>query len=292
MAKIKDVQLAMQGEFESTQNIANEISQIAMDSAPQLTDKYIIYKLVKTDKKGRVYIDGIDDVINPTTKKMERIWLLSGASSIWASDLVEVLKDKDYVRQNRRSLQFEAGVLRVPEWDTLTLDFIKHCRHLIDNPNRRTGSKMEFFEYNPAKQQEAALKKEMLEIEMALVAKNMDMDKVKKLASFFGIVFFDDLGEPKSADGIRTDLMLFAKRNPVKFQQNLDSKEIEVAYLIKRAIISSKIDLGSGNGIVSWANGGQIARIPSTQSPHEFLLTLAMSRSEEGETFLEQLQRV
>lgn len=299
MAKLKNVQDAMSGEQLYPNDIANEISQIAMESAPKIAEDYVIYKLVKTNKKGRVYIDGIDDVINPKTitkenpkGRMERIWLLSGANSIWANDLVEVLKDKDYVRQNRKSLQFEGGVLRVPKWDTLTLDFIHNCRHLIDNPNRRTGSKMEFFEYNPAKQQEAALRKEMLEIEMAIEASKMDIIKARKLASFFGIVFFDDLGEPKSDDGIRKDLMLFAKRQPVKFKQNLESKEVEIAFLIKKAITGSHIDLGSGNGMVSWATGGQIARIPISQKPHEYLLTLAMTNSEEGKAFLEQLQRV
>jgi len=86
--------------------------------------------------------------------------------------------------------------------------------------------------------------------------------------------------------------MLFAKREPIKFQQSLESKEVEIAFLIKKAIIDSKIDLGNSSGMVSWAQGGQIARIPANRKPHEYLLELAMTNNQEGQAFLEQLQRV
>ncbi len=297
MSKLKDVEMSFQDEDKNGLDLANEMVAEAQSKSVMSTEKYFIYKLVDTKRKGRVYIDGIDDVINPTTitkdnknGKMERIWLISGANSIWSSDLTELLKDKDYIRNNRKSLQFEGGVLRVPSWDTLTLDFIKHCRHLIDNPHRRSGSKMEFFEYNPAKQQEEALAKELLEMDMAIEASKMPIAKAKKLASFFGIVFYDELGEPKGDDGIRRELMLFAKRDPKKFKANLDSKEVEIAFMVKRAIIDSKIDLGNGN--ISWANGGMIAKLPASRKAQEYLIDLAMTNSNEGKAFLEQLQRV
>lgn len=292
MAKFKDVQTSMNTQSQIGLDIANEISELAMQNAKSNETKWIIYKLVNTQKKGRVYIDGIDDVINPQTKKMERIWLLTGANSIWGSDLVETLKDKDFIRNNRRSLQFEGGVLRVPDWDTLTLDFIQNCRHLIDNPSRRGGSKNEFFEYNPAKQQQAALDKEMLEMDMAIEASKMEIGKARKLANFFGIIFYDELGQPKTDDGIRRELMLFAKRDPKKFQKNLNSKEVEVSFLVKKAILDAKIDLGGGNGNVSWANGGMICKIPAARKPQDYLVELAMTNSDEGRAFLEQLNNV
>jgi len=294
MAKLKDVQVSMdtyQDPLEQN-DVAQEIANIAIQGSTQLQDEYIIYKLVDTKRKGRLYIDGIDDdILNPKTKNRERIWLLSGTSSIWSTELIEQLKDKDFVRNNRRSLQFESGILRVPKWDERMLEFIKNCRHLIDNPNRRTGSKFEFFEYNPAKQQAEALKKELLEIDMAIAAREMPMIKARKLASFFGIVFFDELGQPKSDDGIKRELMLFAKRDPKKFQENLESKEVEVAFLVKKAIIESKIDIGGQNGNVSWSAGGFIAKVPASRrnEMHKYLVELAMTNSDEGMMFLEQL---
>jgi hypothetical protein len=293
MATKKDVDAAMQVQEKNGLEIANEMAQIARQNATEIKDDYIIYKLVDTSRKGRVYIDGIDDnVLNPKTGNRERIWFLSGSSSIWSTELVEMLKDKDWLRMNRRSLQFEGGVLRVQRSDERQIEFINACRHFIDNPSRRSGSKHEFFEYNPAKQQQAALEKEMLEMEMAILASQMEISKVRKLASFFGIIFFDELGQPKTDDGIRRELMLFAKRSPKKFQENIDSKEVEIAFYIRKAIIDAKIDLGGVGGNISWANGGRIAKMPMTRKAQEFLTELAMTNSDEGKAFLEQLERV
>jgi len=129
-------------------------------------------------------------------------------------------------------------------------------------------------------------------MDMAIEASKMEIGKARKLANFFGIIFYDELGQPKTDDGIRRELMLFAKRDPKKFQQNLNSKEVEVAYLVKKAILDAKIDLGGGNGNVSWANGGMIGKIPASRKPQEYLVELAMTNSDEGRVFLEQLNNV
>lgn len=293
MATKKEAEMALMTSEKNGLDIANEIADLARRDATESVTEWKIFKLVDTKVKGRVYIDGIDDdVLNPITNKRERVWLLSGSSSIWSTELTEQLKDKDWLRTNRRSLQFEGGILRIPSWDQRALEFISVCRHLIDNPSRRSHSKHEFFEYNPAKQQQAALAKEMLEIEMAIKASQMDILQARKMASFFGIIFFDDLGQPKGDDGIRRELMLFAKRDPKRFQANLDSKEVEIAYLVRRAIIDAKIDLGGTGGNIQWANGGRIAKMPMTRKPQEFLTELAMQKTDEGIAFLEQLQRV
>lgn len=291
---INDVNFSMHGHDESAverELLSIEHSGIAMASAPIVESEYVVFKLVDTKRKGRVYIDGIDDVINPETGRQERIWLLSGTSTIWSTQLVDILSDKDYVRNNRKSLQFESGILRVPRWDALTLDFIRNCRHLIDNPKRRSGSKTEFFEYDPAKQQKVALEREMLELDMATEAKVIPMEKARKLASFFGIVLFDELGFPKTDDGIRRELMMFAKKNPILFQKNLNSKEVEVAYLVRKGILDAKIDLGGENGNTSWANGRIICKVPLSRKAYEYLIELAMTNSQEGKEFLEELEK-
>ena len=83
MAKLKNVEDSMMGEQQMFANdISNEMSQIAVQDSFKPVDEYVIYKLVKTNRKGRVYIDGIDDVINPKTitdknknGSMERIFI-------------------------------------------------------------------------------------------------------------------------------------------------------------------------------------------------------------------------
>lgn len=288
--RLKHVQQAMAGDdFQDS-------SLTSFDVAPPLpattpTEKWHIFKLVKS-RSGGYSIDGIDDVINPKTGRLERIHLITGANSIWSSELTELLKDKDYTDRNRRSLRFEAGVMRVPDWDKLALEFISVCRHFIDNPSRRSGSKHEFFEYNPQKQAEAALKKELLELDMALAVKDMKEEQVRKLASFFGVAFVDDLGQAKTADGIRRELMLVAKRNPVEFEKHLQSKEVEVQYLVKKAILDARIDLGGVGGNVTWATGGYIAKLPAGTPALKYLTDLALTNSAEGRQFLEQLQKL
>lgn len=291
MATLKDVQLSMNGEpkeqqLETVFNVPTETQPVAQ--------QYVIFKLAGNKRNGRVYIDGIDDaVLNPKTGKRERIWLLNSADSIWQSDLIELIKDKDFMRRNRRSLLFENGVCRVPLWDDRALEFARACRHNIGSKDRRSGSKYEFIEYDPIKQQEAALEKEYFEIEMVIKAKEMPADKMKKLANFMGVVFNDDLGQYKGDDGIRRELIIRAKRDPKNFEKYIDSKEVEVAYLVKKAIIDAKIDLTAQGGNALWAgNGGFIAKIPMTRKPNEYLTELAMTNSEEGRNFMEQLEKI
>jgi hypothetical protein len=287
MATLKNVEESQQKQVETESYVPPALEA----PVTALVTEYIIYKLVDSKKKGRVYIDGIDDVINPGTKKLERIYLITGAHSIWSSDLVELLKDKDYMRRNRRSLMFEGCICRIPSWDERAIEYAKVTRHNIGSPNRKSGSKYEFFEYNPAKQQEEALKKEMFELDMAIKAKEMPVDKMKKLATYLGIIFYDELGQPKSEDGIRRELMLKAKKDPITFEKYLESKEVEIAYMVKKAILDNLIDLGSQNGNAIWGKGqGFIAKIPQARKPQEYLTELAMTNSDDGKRFLEQLQ--
>lgn len=291
MATLKDVGLSQSGEGQQVteSSFINDFTPIEKSEVP--VDEYVIYKLVNSNKKGRVYIDGIDDVINPGTKKIERIYLITGAQSIWSSDLSELLKDKDYIRKNRRSLLFEGGICRIPTWDERAMEFAEVCRHNVGNPKRKGVSNYEFYKYDPARQQQELLKKEMFELDMAIKAKEMPEDKMRKLASYLGIIFYDELGQPKSPDGIRTELMLKAKRDPATFSKYIESKEVEISYMVKKSIFDNLIDLGSQNGNAIWAKGhGFIAKIPQHRKPHEYLTELAMTNSEEGRRFMEQLQ--
>lgn len=294
-AGISDVQSSMSGGHNQNLVSNNEIemSALAMADAVQPESDYVIYKLVDTKRNAPVNIDGCDDVINPITGKVERIWLLSGATSIWSSELTEVLKDKDYMRQNRRSLRFESKVLRIPRWDTCAIEFAEVCRHNIGNKNRKTGSKMEFFEYDSLKQSKAALEKEFLEIDMAIKAKEQPEAAMFKHASFLGIQMVDDLGRPKVADAVRREYMLAAKRNPKLFQDTLESKAVEVTYMVKKAILDAKIEIGANNNNAYFtAGGGQICQIPTSQNAIKYLTEFALTNSSEGKEFLENLKRL
>ena len=256
-------------------------------------EKFVIFKLCDNTKQGGVHLPNEDDVINPATKKVERIRLLLGIDTIWMKEQKDLTPE--YVKNNRRTLSFFRGakILRIPVSDQAALDFLTLCNFNIGNPKRKTGARYEFFEYNPAKQEEEALKKEMLEIEMAIQASKEPEESMRKHAYFLGVQMFDEFGLPKSVEGIRSQYILMAKRQPTRFKKTLGSKEVEISYLIKKAISENLIDLGGHSGDVRWGAGGHIAKVPVGRSTHEYLVELALnSTSEDGKRFLSQLQDV
>lgn len=298
MATLKDIEESQKSskDMAAPLNSFSSIMEAPSTSMPMPTasveakQEYIIFRLVKK-KRGRTHIDGIcDNVLNPKTNRRERIWLLNGADSIWQSELLEVLKDKDYVKRNRRSLLFEDGVARIHVNDERSIEFAKANTNNVGK-NRTNPGKYSYYEYNAAAEQEDRLKLQMSRINMITQAKEMPSEKMRKLASFLGVVFYDDLGQPKGDDGIRTELMLKADTQPLLFSKYIDSEEVDIAYMVKKAIIDTKIDLTGQNGNALWANGkGFICKIPAGRKPHEYLTELAMTNSEQGRTFKEQLQ--
>ncbi len=288
MAKLSHVKLAQE---ELDASIAREeaISEMAVAEMPVAEQKFVIFKLVDTKKRGRVYVHHIDDTINPGSGKIERMRLLAGVESIWQKDQKDVTEE--YAKNNRPlNLVFENRHLRIPLWDTNTLKFLRLRRDCVDNPKRVPGGKTEYFEWNPAKQEEEALAKEMLEIEVMRIAMEMPFEKVKKHAQFLGVTFNDEFGEPKTEQGIRTQYVIRAKRDPKRFKESLESKEVEVAWMVKRAIIDSKIDLGKQPGSAHFAAGGFICKIPAARKATEYLIELALTNSDEGKQFLKHLQ--
>jgi len=290
---MSDVEFSQKGESASTQP-AGDFSAISFPPSESVASdlKYHIFKLAK-HKKGRVHVDGIcDNVLNPKTQKRERIYLLQGAHSIWESELEPILKDKDSYKRRRRDLLFTDGVCRIrSDWENY-LEFARHTTRNVGK--RRVGLlRYDFFEYDAAEEQKARLEKQQAKINVILEVGKMDDDQVKKLSSYLGIIFYDEIGQPKTADGIRSELLLKADTQPEIVKKFIGSKEVEIAYLVKKAILDSKIDLQGQSGNAIWAGGkGFICKIPAARKAHEYLTELAMTNSSEGKTFLEQLQTI
>jgi hypothetical protein len=254
-----------------------------------------VFRLVKGNRKGRVYIDGQDDVINPKTGKLERMRLLRGVSDIWLSEQKDL--PKEFVERNKRSLIFDGPVkkkvLRIPDWDKAAIEFIENCRHYIDNPNRRSGSKHEFYEWNPKRQEEMRLQKQLKVVEAIKVATAMPDEKMKKHALYLGVSFADELGMAKSIDGIRNDYIMKAMELGEKFLESAENPEVNISYMVKRAISDSKIDLGKEPNSAFWSSGGGfIAKIPQNRKAVDYLIELAMTNSEDGKSFVKTLETV
>jgi hypothetical protein len=294
MAKLSDVQFSLRGEQQNTEALSLGEQELVTELRQQSDGgiKYHIFKLINRTRRGGVHVPGIDDVINPATGKMERVRLLSGVDTIWVKEQKDITPE--YVRNNLRSLQFVRGtkILRIPEWDTTALEFARITRHNVGSASNKTGSQFEFYEYDPAREQEELFKREALELEMAILAKEMPADKMRKHAAFLGLRLIDDLGMPKTDDGLRREYMVYAKRNPDHFQRTKDSKEIDIMWLIKRAILDSKIEIGREPGKIYWSNGGGLIGVMSKQdTPEKYLLNLALTNTQEGHAFRDQLQK-
>lgn len=259
----------------------------------------VIFKLAK-QKRGRLWLDNCcDNVINPKTGKSERIWLLNGAHSIWDTEIENILKDKDrYNRARRgRDIVFVDSICRVKATDHLMLEFMRVNTHNISDRKGGARGSLDFYEYNPAREQEERHKKQLLKVQMVLKAGEMDCSENgqgRRMAAFLGISMFDkEIGIPKSDKEIQTELMLKADSDPVTFQKYIDSKEVDVSWLVRKSIIENKIDLGGERRSVTWANGkGFIAKLPIDRKPYEYLTELAMTNSDEGRRFLEQLKTI
>lgn len=305
MARRKDIELSL-GQT-SEPSISTQLMEEQMASTLALEDarakqpeespyakfqntEYVVFKLVNTDRKGRLNVDGIDDVINPKTQKMERIRLLAGIDTIWQSEQKDV--SPEYVKQNRRSLTFEGKFCRIPKWDTSALEFARTCRSFIESPTYKSrGSRHRFFEWNPARMAEEKAKLNGKKMQAMRYALEATIEKVKKHAFYLGVSPVDEIGIPKNDEAIRNDYFAIAEKDPIRFLESYESPKVTVSFLIKKAISEGKMDLGRQQGSVYWAhNGGFIGQIPNGQNAHDYLIDLALGHTKEGKQFLEILE--
>lgn len=293
MARLKDVNYSQSGGEDSIQQVRNiEEAQIAMHEAPSDTGlSYKVFKLTDTGKKGKYHMEGIDDIWDPDKKKMVRVRLLRGFPSIYMEDQKNL--EPQFISSNRRSLVFDARILRVPDYDTTAIEFLQKCNSNVDNPHKKGTRKLTFFEWNPQRQAEVERKKRLDRIEAIKFATMASVEDMRKHANYLGINATDDLGFPKSDDAMRNDYELYAESQPNKFMQSAGSKEVEVAFVVKRAILDSKIDLTAKAGSAYWANdGGFICKIPTGVRPQDYLVEYAMLPQEESKQFLNQLKKL
>lgn len=255
--------------------------------------EWYIFKLIDNTKKGNVYIPNIDDVKNPATGIVERIRLVSGVPSIWVKDQKDLTKE--YISQNMVSLRFFRGqkMMRVAAHNTTALEFVRLSNSNIGNPLRVTGSRFEYYEYDASMAEKEAFEKENYELEMAIFAKQEKLEPMKKHAAFLGIRLINDLGEPKTEDGVRREYVMYAKRNPEYFDKTRNTDQVEISWLVRKAIAETLIDANREPGRVYWAQGGgMICVMPQGEYAQKYLTELAMTNTEEGRNFKEQLKKV
>jgi hypothetical protein len=300
MATLQDIQYSMNGEKLEKSKLGKDFAGLVTYRVDEKTGKAIyptgkkfyLFKLVDNTKKGGVRLSNVDDVINPDTKMVERARLLSGVNSIWQKHQKDL--PKDYEKQNWVELRFvrHQKMLRVADINKTALEFLRVSNGNIGNPFRAKGSRHEFFEYDSAIAEHEAFEKENFELEMAILAKEAKPEPMRKHAAFLGIAMVNaQTGEPKSDEGVRREYVMYAKRNPEYFQKTIKSPEIEIAWLVRKAIGEGMIDVGKEVGKVFWSrDGGYIGTYSQTDNPTSYLVNLALTNSDDGKKFKEQLQ--
>lgn len=288
---ISDANFSQQGEERQIRQ--QEEAFQALNDAPVSASgtTFKIFKLSDTKKNGKYHMEGIDDVWNEKKGRMERIRLLRGYPSIWVEDQKGL--EKSFVEQNRRSLIFDRRVLRIPDYDVEALEFLSLCNANLDNPNRKGTRKITFFQWNPQRTAELERAKRVAKVEAIKYASLASDEEMRKHCNFLGISFVDELGMPKSLEALRNDYELYAEAQPNKFMQSAGSKEVEIAYIVKKALIDNKIDTTTKRGSAYWSNnGGFICKIPSDKKPQNYLVEFAMYPQDESKAFLEQLKKL
>lgn len=253
---------------------------------------YVVFKMVKKSRRNSV--DGIcHNVKNPVTGKYETIRLIRGAHSIWTSELTELLKDKDYIAKNRMSLYFRDSICRVPVNDKLQLEYAR--MNLNNVGKQRNGSgKRDYYEYDAAEEQKMRQEARMSRLKLIQAVSEMRDEPMTRLALFLGVKPYDEeVGMPLTPDGFRNELLILADTKTDLVRKYLGKPEVDVSYLIRKAIMDGKIDLGGESRNIIWAgNAGFIAKLPKERKALEYLTELAMTNSAEGKQFKEQLEAI
>ena len=163
----------------------------------------------------------------------------------------------------------------------------------LDNPNRKGTRKITYFQWNPKRTAELERAKRVAKVEAIKYASMASDEEMRKHCNFLGISFVDELGMAKSNEALRNDYELYAEAQPNKFMQSAGSKEVEIAFVVKKALIDNKIDTTTKRGSAYWSNnGGFICKIPSDKKAANYLVEFAMYPQDESKMFLEQLNKL
>lgn len=268
----------------------------------------VVFKLVNKSR-GDVYVPlyqqnvirgyikdehGNEDKSKPI---YDTIRVLKGVYSIWESEQKDIRMDAKSISKSRRSIKFEwmikDSIARVPKDDIYALEAMRILNFNIEVPGANKGSRFAFFEIDTTKQAEIEAKKRQDRRKAVRLAEEQPFEKLKKHAIYLRIHLIDDYGTPKIEKALRNEYEDYADLNPDKFLASVGSKEVEVAYLINKAISEAKIDTSTHKGSAYWATGAFICKIPANSKAQEYLIEYAMNPvNVDGKAFREQLENI
>lgn len=263
--------------------------------------KNIVFKLVNKSR-GDIYLPLYQqNVIRSTDKDgnpvYDTIRVLKGVYTIWESEQANIKMDAKSISKARRSIKFQwmgkDNVAIVGTDDIYVLEALRVLPHNTEVPGANKGSRFAYYEIDTNKQAEIEAKKRQDRRKAVRIAEEQTLDKLKKHANYLRIRLHDDYGTPKVEKALRNEYEDYADLQPDKFLTSVGSKEVDIAYLISKAIAEAKIDTSTHKGSAYWATGAFICKIPGTSKAHEYLIEFAMnSLNAESKAFREQLENI
>lgn len=270
--------------------------------------KNVIFKLLNKSR-GDVYVplyqqnvirgyqknkQGEEDKSKPV---YDTIRVLKGVYSIWESEQKDIRMDVKSISKARRSIKFEwmtkDSIARVSVDDIYALEAMRMLSFNTEVPGANKGSRFAYFEIDTNKQAEIEAKKRQARRKAVKAAEDQPFEKLKKHAIYLRIHLVDDYGTPKVEKALRNEYEDYADLNPDKFLTSVGSKEVDVAYLINKAISEAKIDTSTHKGSAYWATGAFICKIPANSKAQDYLVEYAMNPvNVDGKAFLQQLENI
>lgn len=255
-----------------------------------------IFKLSNDKRKGKVFIDVEEDVIDPATGQQRRMRLLRGAKSIWMDEQPPTVFPEKYVAKNILSLEFENGVMIINANEPLKLQAALHtnCNEKV-RKNAGIYAKHKpyyFYEWNPVEQNEKAIAEEDAVIKAMQLAMTATVEEMVPHAHYLKIEFADEMGVAFDESALRAAYIRRAKNQPAKFLNSIHSPTVKIAFMIKKAMDKGLIDLGTQVGAAYWTDGGFISTLPEGRDSSDYLIEFAMTHGDANVAFMNQLKEL
>lgn len=249
-----------------------------------------IFLLSPAKKKGDVNVDLTDDVIDPKTGRTRRMRIIRGAQSIWQDEQTSLPKEHTSKAANQVTLKFSRGRCIIPAHETMKIQAALLSNRNLDNPNRVGSKDIYFKEWNPAKLNQEAEKRNADIIQAMQIAATADYKDLLPHARYLGVPITDEMGVPLNDQSIRNEYSKKALSEPDKFLKSIHSPVVKVSHNVRRALAEGKIDMGRQPNQAFWTDGGFICAVPPDREQVEYLTEFAMIPGEANSAFAEQLK--
>ena len=259
--------------------------------APQIKRDSRIFMLTNDKRQGNVLVDLEEEVIDPKSGNTRAMRLVRRAPSIWLDEQPASNFPSTYIQRNILTVMFQKGRAIIPLHEKHTLQAMELSNRNMGNTNRVGVKDFYFKEWNPIEENKKAIKEEDDVISAMSLAVKAPYSEMIQHATYLNIRFVDEQGISYDEDALRAAYIRFAKNNATKFLKSIHSPTVKIAYMVKKAFNSGKIDLGLQAGAAYWQDGGFITTLPEDRDAVDYLIEYAQTFGDKNAEFKNQLEQ-